>query len=401
MPFNSILMPYKQNCKIEGEIVTKLKIARLYFSSRKKQKEIAQNILCHGNTVNNIIKECKANLADKKDGEAWHYLKTNQKIPLEKLSLFNFFKHQSRKPKSNYRCLSGKNENLVLEKQSKLNYGPRRLFKYLKRQGYDMENIYTIAKIKGAYQRNKLQAKKIRTVNGERRPLYTYGEIEAFEYLQYDTKQIADQHSLPIEIYKKFKNSKKFPKYQWTIIDAKTKTRFLAWSHSLDSFFGLKFLEFVVCWLRAHNIRVKIHIQVDGGTEFCCGSKKKLKIWNEKLNKHNLEVYQTEGAKWKQNLVERSHRMDDEEFYCPRGEFIENKNDFLVEGQYWIVYQNQRGNEGIGLNGLSPKEKLEQLGIYNARQICNFPCLILEDFFMPFQLFFEPQKSQNVLTPYL
>jgi len=128
--------------------------------------------------------------------------------------------------------------------------------------------------------------------------------------------------------------------------------------------------------------------------------------WNEELAKYNLEVYDTQGIKRKQNLVERTHRMDDEEFYVPRGEFIKNKIDFLVEGQHWIIYQNHRSNSGLGLNGLSPQEKLEQLGVYNAEQICNFPCLILEDFYQPFQLFFEvPQlpdikTSQNVLTPY-
>ncbi len=55
MPLDSIVMHYKQNCKIEGEVITKLKVARLYFSGRKTQKEIAENIGCHYNTVNNII----------------------------------------------------------------------------------------------------------------------------------------------------------------------------------------------------------------------------------------------------------------------------------------------------------------------------------------------------------
>ncbi|PIY78823.1 MAG: IS481 family transposase, partial [Parcubacteria group bacterium CG_4_10_14_0_8_um_filter_35_7] len=63
----------------------------------------------------------------------------------------------------------------------------------------------------------------------------------------------------------------------------------------------------------------------------CSGSERKLKDWNEELFKYNIEVYDTGGIKWKQNLIERTHRTDDEEFYCPRGEFIQTKNDFLVE----------------------------------------------------------------------
>ena len=80
----------------------------------------------------------------------------------------------------------------------------------------------------------------------------------------------------------------------------------------------------------------------------------------------------------------------------------------MVEGQFWIKYYNHRPSDSIGLNGISPKEKLEQLGVLNAEKICNFPCLILEDFFQPFMLFFNTeanqkklgQKSQNVLTYY-
>ena len=407
MPFNSILMPYKQNCKIEGEIMTRLKIAKLYFLERKTQKEIANNIDCHYNTIGNIIKKCKLYATD----EVFYYLKTNEKIPAEKLSIFEFLKLDSRRPKSHSRCLGGSEKQLILRKQKKSNYGPKRLLKHLRRQGYDTKNILTLAKIKGVYKRKGLKTKKIRTANGERRALYNYDEIEAFEYLQYDTKYIVDKHSLPKEIYEKFKYQEDLPCYQWTIVDAKTKTRFLAWSYFLNSFFGFKFLEFIIIWLRAHNIRVKVHIQIDGGAEMCSLSKRKLEEWNKKLSPYNVKVYDTEGIKWKQNLVERTHRTDDEYFYCPRGEFIKTKEDFLVEGQHWIFYYNQEPNEGIGLDGLSPKGKLEQLGIYNAEAICNFPCLILEDFFFLYQrsfreandfshLLFNTQKSQNVLTPY-
>jgi len=150
------------------------------------------------------------------------------------------------------------------------------MFKHLKRQGYDIQNTYTLSKIKGVYKRNDLKTKKIKTTNGERRALYNYDEIEAFEYLQYDVKYILDKHSLPKEIYQLFKYYPWLPKFQWTVTDAKTKTRFLAWSYSLDSFFGFKFLELVICWLRAYNIRVRIQTQIDGGPEMCSGSKRKL-----------------------------------------------------------------------------------------------------------------------------
>ena len=57
MSFTSIIMPYKKNCKAEGEIMTKFKIARGYFLHGFQQKDIAISVNCHKNTVNNIIKK--------------------------------------------------------------------------------------------------------------------------------------------------------------------------------------------------------------------------------------------------------------------------------------------------------------------------------------------------------
>lgn len=408
MPFNSIVMPYKKNCKIEGEIMTKFKIARGYFSNNYQQKDIARSVKCHKNTVYAIIKKCRSrNLND----EAWKYLNSNVHITESKLTnLFSFLKGVSKKPVN---CQlgfkkDGEEEKMIIKKFKNSNYGYKRIFKHLKKQGYDVENIYTLGNIKGVYKRSKLKTKRIRTANGERRALYDYDSIAAFEYLQYDVKVIADKHALPTDLYEKFKNSKRLPKYQWTIIDAKTRTRFLAWSYERCSFFGLRFLEYTVCWLRAHGIDTKINVQMDMGGEFYSGSKRKQKKWNDHLSKYNAYAYDTEGVKHKQNLVERSHRTDDEEFYCPRGNYINSKMEFLLEGQFWIIYFNNRSHSGIGMNGLSPKQKIEKLGIINADKICNFPCLILDDFFKQFQTFFNieidqknlPIQSQNVLTPY-
>jgi len=402
-------MSYKENCKAEGEIMTKFKIARMYFASNKKQKDIGKYLGCHKNTINKIIKSCRQK--DPND-EIWSYLHNcHLQINLKKITeLFGFLKHGSRKPKGNYRMLEADSaeEKFIVNEFEKLNYGPKRLFKTLRRRDSGLARIYTLGKIKGVYERHKFKTKRVRTASGERRALYNYDKIGAFEYLQYDTKDIADMHALPAHLYEKFKNSRILPKIQWTIVDAKTKTRFLAWSYTRSSFFGYKFLEFVINWVRSHGIQSEIKIQMDMGCEFYSGSKRKQKKWNNDFKKYNAHVYDTEGVKWKQNLVERTHKTDDEEFYCPRGEKINTKTEFMIEGQFWIVYYNNRSSDGIGMNGKSPKEKLEELGFYNAKQICNFPCLILEDFFQPFMTFLDILDSQKnlitkshyVLTPY-
>ena len=57
MTCTGIVMSYKDNCKVEGEIITRLKIARHYFADGVPQKEIAADLSCHKNTVNEIIRQ--------------------------------------------------------------------------------------------------------------------------------------------------------------------------------------------------------------------------------------------------------------------------------------------------------------------------------------------------------
>jgi len=389
-------MRYKDNCKTKGPVITRLKIARHYFADGIAQKEIAADIHCHKNTVNEIVKLCKQQTA----AEVLSLLSGNEKINTSDLKLFEFLRHGSRKPKTNCRQAAKDIEKTILKQQADKKWGFKRLYKHFKRAGMN-QTSFSLGKIKGVYKRLKLKAGKVRAKNGERRNLYNYGQIGAFEQMQYDTKEILDQHALPAEIYQKFKDKGlNLPKFQWTIVDAKTKARFLAWSYTLTAFYGFKFLQVVILWLRCHGINGKITIRADGGAEFFSASERKLQEWNRELEKLNVVVEWTRGVKWKNNLVERTHRIDDEEFYCPRGAHINCKTDFLVEGQYWNLYYNNRSSDGLGMDGMTPKEKLYSLGIYNADHICRFPILILDELFAPLMETFPQGRSQNVLTHY-
>jgi len=396
MSYELILMSYKESCKVDGEVITRIKVLRMYFNNISC-KELSEKWDCNKNTVSSIIKKCSF-----ASSEAMGYLMNNINIPSNELYLFDFLKKESTKPLSHSRCLNNSETQIILDKHVDAKYGAKRMYNHLKRQGYDM-CVYTLAKIKGVYKRNRLKVKKKRSSNGNRRALYDYDAIEAFEFLQYDVKQVLDLKALPLNIYKKFKNNPNLPIYQWTMIDVKTRVRFLAWSHNVDSYFGFKFLEFVIVWLRSHNVYRKMNFQFDGGSEFCSASKRKLESWNEKFKKYDVTVSQTDGVKWKQNIVERSHRTDDEEFYCPRGDYINSKDDFLKESQFWIIYFNNRSH--MGLDGDTPKERLARSGYCNANSICNFPSFILEDYYKPLTDFFSgvflKKSSYNVLTYYL
>jgi transposase len=390
-------MTYKDNCKTEGEILTRLKIARHYFADNISQKEIAKDIGCHKNTINEIIRLCK----NESGSEILTMLSSHEKIKTHNLKLFEFLRCESRAPKTNPRQADTTLVTTIAEKHSELHYGARRLYKHIQRSMVDTSTV-TFAKVKGVFKRLKLVAKTIRTQNGERRKLYEYEQIGAFEYLQYDTKTIADGHALPADIYRKFKDGKLgLPKYQWTIVDAKTRVRFLAWSNELSAFYGFKFLQIVILWLRAHGIQSNITAREDGGSEFFSGSKRKLGEWNAELTPMGAQAEHTGGTKWKNNLVERTHRTDDEEFYCPRGDRINSLTDFMSEAQNWIFYWNDRQHGGIGMHGMSPKEKLYSLGVYNAEAICRFPLLLLDKLFTPLMETCPQERSQYVLTPYL
>lgn len=89
MSFELILMAYKENCKIEGEVLTRIKMARMKYCSKLPQKEIARMWKCNKNTVGNVLKLCKST-----SFEAMEYLSSTKHIPGEKIEegLFDFEK---------------------------------------------------------------------------------------------------------------------------------------------------------------------------------------------------------------------------------------------------------------------------------------------------------------------
>ena len=199
-----------------------------------------------------------------------------------------------------------------------------------------------------------------------------------------DTKTITDLKSLPLEVYKKFKSNPELPVVEWNIIDAATRFRFIAYSHGRTSEFGFHFLICVLQFIRAMFPCMRdmpISIGADNGSEFCLGSDEKLKDWNRALKflNANFWVYK---PNWdiRKNLIERSHRTDDEEFFAPKGPFIKDKASFFDEARRYFVYCNAaRSHSGLGMNGLTPIEKLESRGLKNAQKLLTFPTMILEN----------------------
>jgi len=390
-------MIYRDQIRLseECELITKLRIIRDVEVHKYPETSVAEKFHTHRNTVGKIVRKFRNNIS----------LEIQRKLLFSSLrhdELLRYLaplKNESRRPHNNKRTASPEQEKLILKifHEKKVRVGVKRLHKIIRRKCLDLgttpredqkelELLKTLSfsQIKGIYKRNKLKIKKVRTCNGQHTPIHDYTALACFEKLHYDTKIIPDQKALPPEIYQKFKLSKDLPIIEWNIIDAKSRTRFMAYSHNRTADFGLHFLLLVIQFLRAKNLiswDLRIIIGTDNGCEFFSGSERKNAEWNKLLNVLNAEIYPYEpGHDIRKNLIERSHKTDDEEFFVPRGFYINSKADFLLEAQDYTNYFNcRRSHSGIGMNDMTPLEKLQSSGLTTPEKILEFPTMILED----------------------
>ena len=386
-------MSYK-DLKKENELLAKLQIVKLFKIKEFSKTAIAKSFKCHRNTVANIIKDFDKHISES-DQEIL-LTKTNK---IETITnIMEPLRSKSTRPISRHPKQATTEQELQLVDifNNYLPVGPKRMMRHVKRSFGNAGNKYrrvsslersltelSLAQIKGIYKRNNLQVKKKRSVNGEVKHIYDYTSIAAFENIHMDTKHILDQGALPSQVYEKFKQDNELPIYEWNIIDAKSRFRFIAYSHNLASEFGLKFLVSTIQYIRGtfSNYDLHINILTDGGAEFYNRSLRKEKKWNKILNAMNasIESYELKDDVRK-NLIERSHKSDDEEFYIPRGPFIYDKKSFLKEARGYLYYWNaQRPHSGIGMNDRTPLEVLIDSGLINPHRLLNYPTMILEE----------------------
>ena len=306
--------------------------------------------------------------------------------------LSNSTKPLTRHPKQ----VSIEQEERILELfNNYLKVGPKRLLRHLKR-AYGMGgNKYkkvnqieaslsklSLAQIKGVYKRNKLKVTRTRTYNKEVAHLYNYQSIAAFEHMHLDTKHILDQGALPVDIYKKFELNNQLPIYEWNLIDAKSRFRFIAYSHNLTSEFGFKFLVSTIQYIRGvlSNYEQHIHVLTDNGAEFFSGSERKRDNWNKSLKLINADIESyNPGHDIRKNLIERSHKTDDEEFFIPRGRYLQDEDSFIHEARNYSYYYNSlRPHSGINMKDRTPLEVLQDSKVIGAHRLLNYPTLILE-----------------------
>ncbi|MEO0117436.1 MAG: hypothetical protein ABIK97_07925 [candidate division WOR-3 bacterium] len=84
-------------------------------------------------------------------------------------------------------------------------------------------------------------------------------DFKPFEMMQIDTKVVVDGLPLPSETYRHLllKKREGLPLYQFTLIDIRTRLRFIAYAQENSFINGLTFIILVLLWLRAFGIRGK------------------------------------------------------------------------------------------------------------------------------------------------
>ena len=390
------IVSYREKIKGSDEftiILARVKIIKDVLGSGISGVETAIRHRTCRNTVGNIIKLFR------KEIEPSIQMAVVSGIEFTKdelLSKLGGLAHKSRAPKGHSRMATKEQEDCVVTFHKEAKFGYKRLLTHVERtiDGADgrftevkdakLLTGLTEAQMKGIYKRRGLKGKKKRAASQRSVRLYDYDSIGAFEYLHYDTKEVTDMKALPIDIYNKFKNNPELPVREWNIIDACSRFRFIAWSHGLTSEFGFHFLIAVIQFIRAGfpwMREMKISIGTDNGTEFCSSSVPKLNEWNRSLSILNAEMYTYEPHfDIRKNLIERSHRTDDEEFLVPKGPLIKDRESFLREARNYAIYFNsRRPHSGHGMNKMTPIEKLESRGLKSARKLLKFPTMILEE----------------------
>jgi len=389
------IMSYKQQIKIkQQEIVVKLKIIKFAKKENVPIIQLANAFSCHRNTIANILKKFDENISDE---DKKILLNSKESLTQKDLERYDNILNKKRIPKTNKRSAKKEDEEFVVSlfKDKKIRVGTKRMCVTLKRgyEGSSVSNL-TESQLRGIYKRNNFSIKKVRTCNGERRSLYDYENISCFERFHYDVKYVLDKKALPQEIYGTL-SGKDIPKYEWNIIDVASRMRWIAYSYNINAEFGHRFLMFVIQYIRASlpMFDRKIIIGMDNGSEFCSGSKRKEDEFNNLLKLVNAEIYTyNPNFDIRKNLIERSHRSDDEEFFVPCGHKMTNKKEFLDEARKYLFYWNaKRPHSGKGMNNQTPYEKMAKSKIFGIEKLLDFPTILLDDFINPIR------KSQGII----
>lgn len=273
---------------------------------------------------------------------------------------------------------SDEREELVLKYRKETKFGKRRLRNRILQMEDQLIPESTIGAILKRHQVTRVTGRRVRRRN--RPPSYNLESLLPFEQCQLDTKEIADAGALPPGVYSHFL-AHHLPRWQWTFLDVRTRIRFLAWSYQCSWGCGQVFVSLVRWWLAAFGFTWPSVVRIDGGREWHANYRG---AFERSLNDfyHPLWMFPElirKGHPQDNGYVERSHGTDDTELYIPWLDTINTERQFLDRLAWWQkAYNLVRSHSGIGMNDLSPYEKLRQIGFVTPPSFVVFPTLVLD-----------------------
>lgn len=388
------IMNYKSYLKNKQEISIKLRIIKHRIVDKLKINEIKYKYSMHRNTVRNIMNLYNSKASNELKNKIENNISMSEK---EILSLWAFLLSKSTRPKSNSKQANNLEEKQIIDWYEKTKVWAKRLVNNLTARK-DIWNL-TLAKVKWVYKRNWFKVQKVRTVTWETRQLYNYSQIWAFDGWHYDTKILADSHSLPKEIYDNLKYNEDLPLYERNIMFVWCRARFTWYSRWKSATFWLQFLVYVLSHLRYNWVTSYIRMHTDGWSEFFSNSVKKKLEWNEVLKELDSDI-DAYNPNWdiRKNLIERSHRSDDEEFLIAFGSDFKDKISFMKKAQWYNDYRNKsRVHSWKWMNNITPMQKLLKYWFHNAPNILDFKVLYLDSYFYELQRHLEYFYFQKLL----
>ena len=218
-------------------------------------------------------------------------------------------------------------------------FGPFKMQMYLRRyHGVEITKA-TIYRILRKHKLNKL-------------PSHQKGIRKEKRFLRYEKPIPGYQLQIDVKFLGKIKltqeaREKKY--YQYTAIDDCSRIRILKIYDSLNQKTSIQFTDYVLA-----NMPFKINcIQTDNGSEFA-------QQYHWHLHDLNIQhIYIRPRTPRLNGKVERSHRIDGEEFYqLMKGKIIDSLENFNFKVKEWQDYYNFERPHG-SLDGQTPFEKLQ------------------------------------------
>jgi transposase InsO family protein len=260
-------------------------------------------------------------------------------------------RERSSRPRRSPRATSTEIVGKIIYLRQQYHFGPLKIAMYLKRYhdiALSQSGVWRILK--------RLGLSRLPTSQRYRR--------HQDRWKRYEKPQPGHQVQIDVKFIAPLKGSRK-KHYQFTAIDDCTRLRVLRIYDRLGQESAIQFVDYVLEKLPFHVLR----IQTDNGSEF-----QALFHWHV-LDRGIEHVYIKPATPRLNGKVERTHRIDAEEFYrMLDGVVVDDSKLFTTKLQEWEDFYNFDRPHG-GLGGQTPYERLrEKVGgssVSGQRQLHN------------------------------